>query len=232
MSTRPKQPPIINAPWPVAGFAILLLAAHLIRTLLPDPLQNFTFYAGALFPERFWASAGAPPLDGVAPYGNALEAFLPMLTSAFLHGDWMHVVLNAAFLVALAKPLLEVFRGAWRGVAASAVLLGLFLFAQVAGSLAYLVTNIPDGPGSVGASGGISGLLAAVLLLREGPERWLLSRGFLVASALFVVGNALFALVGPSLLGANIAWQSHVGGYLGGALFMRAAVRQMQARRA
>jgi len=231
MTTPTRQPPIINAPWPVAIFAIVLVAAHLVRVLLPDAWQNVAFFYGALFPERFWSSAEAPSLSGLPAYSGVLEAFLPLIASAFLHGDWMHVILNAAFLVALAKPLLELFRRVWPGrePGASGLLLALFLFAQLTSSLVYLAANYPAGGAAVGASGGISGLLAAVLLLREGPDRWLLSRRFLVTSALFVVANALFAMIGPSLLGAGIAWQAHVGGYIGGALFMRGVLWQMQA---
>lgn len=225
---------MINAPWPVAGFAILLLALHLARILLPDSLQNAVYYYGALIPERFWAPAGGASMSGMPAYGNPLEAFLPLVASGFLHGDWMHVVLNAAFIVALGKPLLELFRRAWPGKepAASLLLLGLFVFSQIVSGLAYVGANYPDGGLAIGASGGASGMLAAVLLLREGPDKWLASQRFLVTSAMFVVGNALLSFLGPTLLGASIAWEAHVGGYIGGAIFMRAVVWRTQFSRA
>lgn len=231
MTTPTRQPPIINAPWPVAGFALVLVAAHLVISLLPTRLQNAVFYFGALFPERFWASSGAPSVTGLPPYATASEALLPLVASAFIHADWMHVILNAAFLVALAKPLLELMRRIWPGrePGASILLLALFLFAQIVASLTFLSGSYPDGGPAVGASGGISGLLASVLLIREGPGRWLLSRRFLVASSLFVIANAVFAFIGPGLLGASIAWQAHVGGYLGGAVFMRAVLWRVRA---
>lgn len=230
MPTQSRQPPIINAPWPVAAFAFLLIGLHFLRTLLPNGLENAVFYYGALIPERFWAPAGGVSMSGMPAYGSPLDAFLPLVASGFLHGDWMHVVINAAFIVALGKPILEIFRRVWPGrePAASLWLLALFLVSQVFSGLAYLVSNIPDGGIAVGASGGASGLLAAVLLLREGPETWLASRRFLVTSAVFVVGNALFALVGPSLLGTGIAWEAHVGGYIAGALAMRGIIWRMQ----
>ena len=230
MTTPTRQPPIINAPWPVAGFALVLVAAHLVISLLPTRIQNAVFYFGALFPERFWASPEAPSLTGLPPYANAFEAILPLAASAFIHADWMHVIFNAAFLIALAKPLLELMRRIWPGrePGAAMLLLALFLFAQIMASLTFLAGSYPDGGPAVGASGGISGLLASVLLIREGPGRWLLSQRFLVASSLFVIANAVFAFIGPSLLGANIAWQAHVGGYIGGAVFMRAVLWRMQ----
>jgi membrane associated rhomboid family serine protease len=163
-----------------------------------------------------------------------MEAFLPTILSAFLHGDWMHVVLNAAFFVALGKPLLELFRAAWRGAGPTAflILLGFFFASQIGGVMSYLLMNNPSGYPSIGASGGLSGMIAGVLLVREGPDRWLLSRGFLVASALFVVGNAVFALIGPALLGTSISWQTHIGGYVCGALVMRGLIWVMERRAA
>lgn len=232
MPDQPRKPPIINAPLPVTFFALLLIALHGARVLLPDGLQNFVFFHGALIPDRFWAEPGAAVLGALPPYDGALNAFVPMISSAFLHGDWTHVIFNAVFLVAIAKPLLELFRRVWPGQepGASALLLGLFLVSQIAASLTYLALNYPTGGGiAVGASGGIGGLLGALLLIREGPDRWILTRGFLVASALFVVANALFAFLGPSLLGSPIAWEMHIGGYVGGAVFMRLVLWRMAA---
>jgi membrane associated rhomboid family serine protease len=169
MPPRTKQPPAINAPWPVAAFALVLLAAHLIRVLLPDDLQNAAFYFGAVIPERFWGSGADMP-----PYASGIEAFLPTILSAFLHGDWMHVVLNAAFFVALGKPLLELFRAAWRGAGPTAflILLGFFFASQIGAVMSYLLMNNPSGYPSIGASGGLSGMIAGVLLVREGPVSW------------------------------------------------------------
>lgn len=234
MRPEPKEPPIINAPWPVTVFALVLVALHLIRILLPNGLQNVAFFYGALMPERFWAPAGGIAQNGLPGYANGFEAFLPMVASGALHADWMHVGLNAAFLIALAKPLLELFRRVWpaREPGATLLLLTMFLVSQIASGIVYVAANYPDGPAAVGASGGISGLLAGVLLLRFGPDRWLLTQGFLAASAAFIIVNVALAFVGPSLVGAGIAWQAHVGGYIGGALFMRAALWRMQTGRA
>lgn len=231
MTTTRRQPPLINAPLPVAVFAGLLVVLHLVRILLPDSWQNIVIFEGALIPDRFWAPAGGAGLSGLPGYDGRIAAFLPLIASGFLHSDWMHVIFNAAFLVALAKPLLELFRNVWPGrePGASALLLGLFLLSQIISGLVYLGLNYPDGGPAIGASGGISGLIAALLLVREGPQRWLLARGFLVASALFVIANALFAFIGPGLLGASIAWEAHVGGYFGGALAMRLILMRFEA---
>jgi membrane associated rhomboid family serine protease len=232
MATR--QPPMINAPVPLAVFAALLVAAHIVRRLLPEGVQGFLFFHGALAPERFWLAAGETALSGLPAYANPVAAILPMLTSAFLHGDWVHAVFNAAFLLAVGKPLLELFRGTWPGrePGASLMVLALFVVSQMAGSAAYLLLNQPAGLPAIGASGAVSGFIAAILLIRGGPDRFLLTQGFLVASALFFIANALFAFIGPALIGSGIAWQAHVGGYLGGAAFMRLVLWRLEAGRA
>ena len=67
----------------------------------------------------------------------------------------------------------------------------------------------------------MSGLIAAVLLGQKGLRTPLLSRPFLTASMLFLVANLVLAFIGPAMLGAGIAWQAHVGGYVAGALIFR-----------
>ena len=37
----------------------------------------------------------------------------------------------------------------------------------------------------------------------------------------FVVANAMLAFLGPSMFGAEIAWQAHIGGYITGAILFR-----------
>ena len=60
---------------------------------------------------------------------------------------------------------------------------------------------------------------------RDGFIAGLFERRFLTASAVFLVGNVILAFLGPSLFGAEIAWQAHVGGYVAGALLFRFLAR-------
>lgn len=225
MDRQTTRAPIINAPLPLTAFALLLIALHGLRVFSPETFQIAALYNGALFPERFWGWAGsqivtagtAPPYDGI---GGALA---PLFASTLLHGDWFHVILNAVFLVAIGKPVLEIIsflRGGY-GASAIATLFALIFLSQAGGGLLYLLVNNPDGPIAVGASGGISGLMGAYFLMRDGAAARLLSRGFMTVSAIFIVGNALFALIGPALLGMGIAWEVHVGSYIAGALMAR-----------
>lgn len=228
MSGQTTRAPIINAPLPLTAFALTLIGLHALRVFAPEAWQNIAFYHGALFPERFWAYAegSSYTASGLAPYGGFLGAIAPLFLSALLHGDWFHVLLNAAFLVAIGKPVLDMISSIHGRYDTFAVITFLVLtfISQAGGGLVYLVLNNPAGPIAVGASGGLSGLLGAFLLMRDGGSARLFSRAFLTVSAIFIVANYLFALIGPSLLGASIAWEVHVGGYVAGALFARVLI--------
>ncbi|KDA00971.1 rhomboid family intramembrane serine protease [Hyphomonas oceanitis] len=224
MARNSGRPPIINAPPWVTGIALVLLAAHAIRVFLPSAMQDELLWETALFPERFWGWAGASMPPGAAePYSNALTALATLLTTGLVHSDWVHVGLNSAMLLGVGKPVYEYLErtGQRERNRAGYVFLLLFLVSVAGGSVAHLAATYPAGPPAIGASGGVSGLIAAVLLAQQGARPRLLSRTFLGASLVFLVANVVLALVGPSMMGASIAWQAHVGGYVAGALMCR-----------
>ncbi|MFN4184873.1 MAG: rhomboid family intramembrane serine protease [Hyphomonas sp.] len=228
MDSQTKRAPIINAPLPLTAFALVLIALHGLRVFSPESFQTEALYHGALFPERFWSWADGQgmTLSGVPPYPGAVTAMAPFFLSGLLHGDWFHVILNAVFLIAIGKPVLEiltVLKGRY-GAGAVITLFVLIFLSQAAGGLVYLLLNNPAGGIAVGASGGLSGLMGAYFLMREGGAARLRGRNFLTVTGIFIVANVIFAFIGPSLLGASIAWEVHVGGYIAGALFGRVVI--------
>ena len=228
MKSARSHPPIINAPPVLSILAILMVAAHAIRVVVPW-LEGIAFEFGAVFPERFWGWAGTDlPPDAYPAYHNLVAATVPLFLTAFVHGGWMHVILNAAMLVGVGKPVREKLYRAEGGRSRQAdVSLLILVFASVAGgSLAHLLVNYPSGPLAIGASGGVSGLIAAVVLLQQGQRPRLLHQRFLTVAGLFAVANVVLAFIGPSLLGASIAWQAHIGGFVVGALIARWQFRQ------
>ncbi|MBR9808899.1 MAG: rhomboid family intramembrane serine protease [Alphaproteobacteria bacterium] len=223
-----RSPPIINAPPLVTALALSLVVAHVIRLLGGQALDGFFVDVGAVFPERFWGWAGmSVGPQAYPPYGNALSALIPLVGTAFVHGSWSHLLMNAVMLVALGKPVYLVLQRVSRSVmGGNSAFLILFLMSVAAGSLVHLLTHFPVGPPAIGASGGVSGYLAAVLLLQNGPN--LLSRKFLTVTVVFVVANAMLAFLGPSMFGAQIAWQAHIGGYVAGAILFRYMLTRRQ----
>jgi len=225
MTDTGGRAPLINAPFPLTAFAVLLIVLHGVRVVAPQQLQNEILYHGALIPERFWGwlTGAFPGPIGVPGYGNALEAATPLVLSALIHGDWFHVVLNAAFWVAVGKPVLAMISGVrGRGGAGAAVMLFLLFFlSQAAGGVVYCLAHNPHGPIAVGASGGVSGVLGALFLMRDGARARILSRSFITVAVIFTIANLLLALMGPAMLGAGIAWEVHLGGFAVGALIGR-----------
>lgn len=227
VTQKTSRAPVINAPPLLTGLAVAFLVAHGVRVFGGEAVSQLMLYHGAVYPERFWgmfAATGLNPGVTSAPaYAGPLGALFSLVATAFLHGDWLHVIINAAIFVASGKPVYDDLSAGRRG--SVTLFLSLFFLSVAGGSLFHLAANYPEGSVAIGASGGVSGLIAAVLLIQQSrgplaPAR-LLSGPFLRVSAAFIVGNLILWLVGPMILGMSIAWQAHIGGYVAGALFYR-----------
>jgi membrane associated rhomboid family serine protease len=119
-----------------------------------------------------------------------------MITSAFLHANWLHIFLNMYALL-LIGPTLEAALGRVRFIA-------LYFLSAFGGSVgAYLL--MPVNSAAVGASGAIFGLFGALFVVtrRVGAD----SGGILVLILINLVFSFTFA---------GIAWQAHVGGLITG----------------
>lgn len=131
-------------------------------------------------------------IDGVAS-----GAFWQVITSGFTHVGVVHILFNMLVLWMLA-PSLEQALGRTR-------LLAVYLVALLGGSAGVMLFSEPYST-TVGASGAIYGLMGALLVLSiryKGDIRnilvWL---GINVAISFTI---------------ANVSWQGHIGGLLGGA---------------
>jgi membrane associated rhomboid family serine protease len=130
--------------------------------------------------------------------GVADGAWWQLMTSAFTHVEILHIGFNMLALWFLG-PQLEAAIGRTR-------FLALYLLSALAGSTAvYWLT--PEYQATLGASGAVFGLMGALLVLAlkvgANPQQLLLWIGI----------NVVFTLTG-----ANISWQGHLGGFIGGVL--------------
>jgi membrane associated rhomboid family serine protease len=194
------------------GAALLLLFAA--YSFAPFEERMGLLYDFALAPERFWAPAGSFKV-----YPDVASALLTLLSTALLHGDWFHVIVNSLMLLQFGIP---VARALGPGIAGASAWMLLFVVSIISGSVLYIGLQEVTGPPAVGASGGTSGLIAAAFLLDPytGRKRSLWSREFLTLTAVFAGINVLLVFAGPYLLGMGIAWEAHAGGYIAGALMM------------
>lgn len=210
---REKQPPIFNAPPLVVVMALLLIGLYAVYAFAPASEQQSVLFDFALAPERFWAPAGSPVV-----YPDHLSGLVTLVSTALLHGDWMHVIVNSLMLLAFGTPVARAFGGAVTGWGLWMI---LFLGSVIAGSALYLALATASSPYAVGASGGVSGLIAAAFLIDPwGGKRALWSPDFLKLTLAIAIANVVLTLVAPFLLGTGLAWEAHVGGYIGGAILM------------
>jgi membrane associated rhomboid family serine protease len=127
-----------------------------------------------------------------------------LLTSAFLHGNLLHIALNMYALYLFGPPL-EVALGRLRFIA-------LYILSALGGSaLSYAFAN-PLGY-SLGASGAVFGLFGAFFMVNRRLQRD--TSGLLVLVAV----NLAF-----SFLVRGIDWRAHIGGLVTGSLVAAALV--------
>jgi membrane associated rhomboid family serine protease len=175
---------------------------HLVRLLLPGNWDEMIGILGAFSPPYF--------LSVIMGEGNVLGFILLLspISSGFLHGDLLHLVINMAFLLAFGTAI-ERRLGRVR-------FLGLYFACMLAGAGAsmglFFITL--EQTFMVGASGAISGLFGAVL-------RMTMARAY-VAIAVFVGLNVIIGYTGMPSMGEvrAIAWEAHIGGLIAGFLLM------------
>lgn len=153
----------------------------------------FSFSADALLA---WGANYRPALDGAGS--------LRLLTSIFLHGGVLHLLMNLYGLL-IAGSLLEPVLGSFR-------LMTSYLLAGVAGSIASVLFH--PATVSVGASGAIFGLfgLLLVMMAMGDPRVAVLRRVFMTNVVVFVGLNLALGFLLPGIDNA-----AHIGGFAMGA---------------
>ncbi len=199
------------------------------------PLVNYTLI-GLNVLVFLWEVGQGPRLDevfrtyGVVPAvfvaSSGLERWLPVFTSMFLHGGVWHLVSNMLALWIFGDNV-EDRMGHFR-------YLVFYLLCGVAASLVHIYTDPTSTIPSVGASGAISGVLAAYLVMFPMAYVYTLIPLFfwveiVAIPALIYLGlwflsqlvNGLFALSATSLQSAGgIAWWAHIGGFVAGLILV------------
>ncbi|HMR29950.1 MAG TPA: rhomboid family intramembrane serine protease [Geminicoccaceae bacterium] len=170
-------------------------------------------------------------LLGTAPADiAAVPPALTLVTSMFLHGGWMHLLGNMLYLWIFGNNVEDRLGH-----------LPFVVFYLACGLVAAAAQILPD-PGSgipmVGASGAISGVLGAyVVLFPHARVLVMIPVGILLfrhVRAAWVLGiwfamQFVSAMIAPS--GSGVAWWAHVGGFVTGFLAMQPLRRRLPSRR-
>ncbi|MDK1388492.1 rhomboid family intramembrane serine protease [Sinorhizobium sp. 8-89] len=138
------------------------------------------------------------------------------VTYSFLHGDFMHLAMNMLFLWVFGDNVEDAL-GHFR-------FLVFYLLCAAAGALAHGLLDPASEAPLIGASGAISGVVAAYFLLHPKVRVWVLVL-FRIPLPLpaaiplaFWIGQQFFMLVVDS--GSGVSWSAHVGGIVAGLLLV------------
>jgi membrane associated rhomboid family serine protease len=200
------------------GFLIILnVVVFFYELSLPPRVGESFIYAFGLIPSRTELL--------FSPHGITLsQAFLPMVTSMFLHGGWMHLLGNMLFL--------WVFGGSVEEALGHFQYLIFYFISGLGAAVVHTIFNWGSNVPTVGASGAISGVMGAfIVLFPSARVATLIPALFLFFTvripAFLMLGYWFFLQIfsGVASLGVGgqqggVAWWAHVGGFLLGAILV------------
>jgi len=177
-------------------------------------------------------TAAVPPGTGF-PMGRGLvcttdpgRQYLHLLTSMFLHGSWMHLIGNMWFLWLFGNNI-EDSMGRLR-------FLAFYLISGLAAALGQIITNPSAIVPMIGASGAISGVMGAYLVLYPRVRVYVLVPIFIIFTSIalpawMMLGYwfllQLFSGVLSSSDVGGVAFWAHVAGFIAGVVMIKLFVR-------
>lgn len=242
--------PVFNLPGIIVALLAAFIVVHVARDLISPATDLRIVTEFGFIPAQFsrhfapqgladailqQIAAGMPESAIRSLLGEGGWPWWTPVSYSFLHGDWIHLGLNAVWLAAFGSPVARRF-GPVRFAA-------LFFLSSIAGAAAFLVVHPFGLQPVIGASAAISGAVAAAMRFAfqpgaplgpgaslspmsersyDGPAlplRDLLRERRALTFLLTWFGcNLLFgAFARPLGIGdATIAWEAHIGGFLAG----------------
>jgi rhomboid family protein len=198
--------PIVT--WSIIGVCVLVF---LWQVSLGENAGEIAIYQYGMIPARLFGVAELQPELATVP------AWSTVVTSMFMHGGWLHIGFNMLFLWIFGDNVEDSMGHVRYPI--------FYVACGTAAALAQAFVNPDSTVPMVGASGAISGVLGAYVLLHPNATvRVVIFLGFFVTMAhlpaLIVLGlwfllqlmNAAFAISGA----AGVAFWAHVGGFIAG----------------
>jgi membrane associated rhomboid family serine protease len=151
-----------------------------------------------------------------------------VLSSMFLHGGWMHLLGNMWFM--------WIFGNNIEDSMGHARFLVFYLLCGVAAALAQVMINPDSGIPMVGASGAISGVMGAYLILYPRVRVWtMVPIGFFLTSIALPAWTMLLYWIAIQTFGGligilgeergGVAFWAHIGGFVAGVVLIKVFAR-------
>jgi len=200
---------------PMVTIALIVLCSlvFLYEVSLPEKVSEaFVFQYGAT-PAAIFGHEAALSDDAVA-----VPITLTLLTSMFLHAGWMHLIGNMLYL--------WIFGNNIEDVMGHVKFVIFYVVCGILAAMSHALTDPSSAVPMIGASGAISGVLGAYLMLFPRAQvlvlipLGILTRTMYVPAG-FVLGFwfVLQLLSGGLSMGqggGGVAWFAHVGGFVAG----------------
>jgi membrane associated rhomboid family serine protease len=212
---------------PVRGIPVVTIltilacmAVYLWQVSLPPQMKQTAITLLGFMPALLFGSARIEGDTWVSPAGS-------IFTAMFLHGGFFHLAGNMLYLWIFGDNV-EDRMGRGRFIA----------FYLICGAIAALAQALPDTRSTVpmiGASGAVSGVLGAYVVLYP-RANVLVAMPFLLARvpALIALGVWFAGQLASSILAqpgaGGVAFAAHIGGFIGGAVLIRWFVRDRRQR--
>jgi len=207
--------PIRVIPYVTYTFMAICIGVFLWQVTHGQGDQNRIVYALGVTPAVLFGHMQLEP--GLAWVPSSVT----MLTSMFLHGGWMHLIGNMLYLWVFGNNV-EADMGHGKFI----------VFYVLCGIAAVFAQALPDTTSQIpmiGASGAISGVLGAYILLYPMTRVTVMIPIFVIlyrikVTALVVLGvwfgMQLFSSITTSSEGGGVAFGAHIGGFIAGMILI------------
>ena len=201
---------LIARPWVTYGLMLACILSYVVQVSGGEEGFIRLIYGLGVIPAVLTGSAGLSPELVVA------DPFVTLLSYQFLHGGFMHLAGNMLYL--------WVFGDNVEDAMGHARFLAFYLVCGVAAALAQVAYNPAEATPLIGASGAISGVLGAYLILHP-KARVLVPVGFIPLYLpawlllIFWFGFQFFAAFAAPAA-ENVGWWAHIGGFVAGVVLI------------
>ena len=201
LSRKTREPFFNNVPPGVLALGGSLVVIETLLQVLGVEWRSKAFLLLAFFPIEF-----------STPYKELFfgQNFTMFFSYAFLHGDFFHMVINAAIFFALGKQIEEQF--------GSINLVLIFISTAIAGAVAFQLFASGSPVPMVGASGGVFGFFG---FLKGRELIYFISNLLSILPFLnlvfgLVILHITLILLYPTIIPFQIGWHGHFGGFVFG----------------